>query len=135
MKWTLISIFLIGALMIGGFFVGRSVNSTGGSSEEVDQESGSNVITESGKQIIEITAKGGYTPRVTTASSGVPTVIRVKTQGTFDCSSSLVIPSMNIRKTLPQNGETDIEIPAQQAGSSLQGLCSMGMYSFTVNFS
>jgi plastocyanin domain-containing protein len=87
-----------------------------------------------GKQIIEIQAKGGYNPKQVMAKADVPTIIRMKTEGTFDCSSSLSIPSLGKRLALQPTGTTDIEVPSQKAGSSLKGVCAMGMYSFAVNF-
>jgi plastocyanin domain-containing protein len=93
-----------------------------------------NVVTTEGKQVIEIDAKGGYSPRTTSAKAGVPTVLKVKTSGTFDCSSSLVIPSIGYRKNLPPSGETLIDLPPQEVGYVLRGTCSMGMYNFEVNF-
>lgn len=93
-----------------------------------------NVTTENGKQIIEINVKGGYTPRATVAKANTPTIIRVKTNNAFDCSSSLRIPSINYFKNLPPTAVTDIELPNETAGSTLQGVCSMGMYSFSIQF-
>lgn len=93
-----------------------------------------NVKTDNGQQIIEVTAKGGYSPRLTTAKANTPTILRVKTNSTFDCSSSLRIPSLGYSKNLPPTGTTDIELPAQEAGSTLKALCSMGMYNFSVQF-
>ena len=87
-----------------------------------------------GKQIITINAKGGYSPKLTTAKAVMPTVINMKTQGTFDCSSALTIPSLGISKNLPPTGETLIDVPPQNAGTTLQGHCSMGMYNFAINF-
>ncbi len=93
-----------------------------------------NVSSDNDKQIIEIDAKGGYTPRMSIAKANVPTILRVKTSSTFDCSSALRIPSLGYSKNLPSTGTTDIEIPAQAAGSTLNALCSMGMYNFSVEF-
>jgi plastocyanin domain-containing protein len=84
-------------------------------------------------QIIEIKAKGGYTPRKSIAKAGVPTILRFDTNGTFDCSSSVRIPSMNIFKNLPQSGTTDIDLGVQKSGT-LQGMCGMGMYPFEIDF-
>ena len=92
-----------------------------------------NVTVVDGKQIIMISAKGGYLPRKSIAKAGIPTVIRFDTNGTFDCSSSVRIPIMNISKILPQSGSTDIDIGTQQA-TTLQGTCGMGMYPFEVEF-
>lgn len=93
-----------------------------------------NVSQENGKQVVVIKAKGGYAPQQTVAKAGVPTIIRVQTSGTFDCSSALRIPSLNYSKLLPATGTTDIEVPAQAAGSTLKAICSMGMYNFSVDF-
>jgi plastocyanin domain-containing protein len=87
-----------------------------------------------GTQVIEVRVKGGYAPRFVVAKANTPTVLRMKTQGTFDCSSALVIPSLGYRKNLPASGVTDIEVPPQTTGTSLKGVCAMGMYSFLVNF-
>ncbi len=93
-----------------------------------------NVTTSEGKQIIEITAKGGYAPRMTTAKANVPTILRIKTNSTFDCSSALRIPTLAYSNTLPATGVTDIEVPNQAIGTTLRGVCSMGMYHFEVSF-
>jgi len=93
-----------------------------------------NVEVRDGVQYITIDAKGGYSPRVSNAKAGVPTKLIVKTSGTFDCSASLVIRSVNFQKILPQNGETEIDLGIPEVGE-FQGMCSMGMYSFVVKFS
>lgn len=87
-----------------------------------------------GKQIIDISAKGGYSPRVVIAKAGVPTVLRVTTNGTFDCSASVVIPKLSYQKFLPPSETEEIPIAAEQATGTLQGLCSMGMYNFQIKF-
>ena len=96
--------------------------------------SSENIRLESNKQIILITAKGGYLPKNTLAKANIPSVLKVNTQGTYDCSASLVIPELNFKQFLPPQGETQIEIPPQKPGTKITGLCSMGMYNFTLNF-
>ena len=86
-----------------------------------------------GRQIIDIRAKGGYQPRRSVAKAGIPTTIRFNTNGTFDCSSSVRIPSMDISKLLPQSGFTDIDIGSSKLGL-LNGSCGMGMYPFEIEF-
>ncbi len=88
-----------------------------------------------GIQYIKIDAQGGYFPKVSNAKADMPTKLIVKTYGTYDCSSSLVINSINYQKMLPQKGETEIDIGIPKAGVPLQGVCGMGMYSFLINFS
>ncbi|HET9641615.1 MAG TPA: cupredoxin domain-containing protein [Candidatus Paceibacterota bacterium] len=90
--------------------------------------------TPDGTQVIDITAKGGYSPRVIIAKAGVPTILRVSTRGTFDCSSSIVIPKLGFQKFMPPTGTTDIPISAKDAQGTLQGLCAMGMYNFQIRF-
>lgn len=127
MKATTISIIAAVVLIGGAFMLTRN---TGGTEQVVNAN---NVTIVDGKQIIEISAKGGYQPRKSIAKAGIPTIIRFDTKGTFDCSSSVRIPSMNISKNLPQTGSTDIDIGTQQV-ATLQGTCGMGMYPFEVEF-
>lgn len=94
------------------------------------------VIAETnGKQLIHITAKAGFTPNSFIAESQKPIILRVSTKNTFDCTSTISIPTLGINKTLPFSGITDIEIPAQASGSTITGTCSMGMYSFSIKVS
>jgi P-type Cu+ transporter len=124
-KSILISICLSLLLIFGAFwFAGRP--SAG--------DSATSVSIVDGKQVIDISAKGGYSPRVILASAGVPTTLRVVTRGTFDCSASLVIPKLNYQKFLSPTGTEEISISAEQAKGTIQGLCSMGMYNFQIEF-
>jgi plastocyanin domain-containing protein len=116
---------------IGIIFLGGSKNDTGSVSNQVVQ----NVEVRDGVQYITIEAKGGYSPRVSTAKAGIPTKLVIKTDGTYDCSSSLVIRSVGFQKILAQTGEEIIDLGTPEAGTPLQGTCSMGMYNFVVNFS
>jgi len=92
------------------------------------------VEVKDGVQYVSIQAGGGYSPRVSEAKAGLPTKLIIKTNGIYDCSASLVIRSINYQKILPPNGEEIIDIGTPKAGEPLQGVCSMGMYSFVVNF-
>ena len=114
---------VVGAILISG----------NDSRDTISTPKASNVSIVDGKQIIEIDARGGYTPRQSFAKAGIPTVVRFNTKNTFDCSSYVRIPSLNISKTLAQTGSTDIEIGSQGV-QTLQGSCGMGMYPFEVVF-
>lgn len=92
-----------------------------------------NVEVRDGIQYITINAKGGYTPRVSEAQANMPTKLIVRTKGTYDCSLALTIRSIGYQKILPQTGEEIIDLGVPEA-STLKGLCSMGMYNFSVNF-
>lgn len=128
MKSTIITVIVTVAVILG--FIVALQNNTSSSVNEPQ----STAISIDGKQIVEILAKGGYSPRVTKAKAGVPTIIQVKTEGTFDCSASLTVPAVGYSKHLPASGVTSIEIPAQSAHAVVQGICSMGMYNFTIKF-
>ena len=128
MKSIFVSIIIVGILISGAIIFSRSSSS---SSEVV---SVNNVSIVNGKQVVEIGVRGGYTPQISGAKADMPTVLRMKTNGTFDCSSGVVIPSLSLRKILSSSGETDISVPPQKAGTTLQGLCLMGMYRFQVQF-
>lgn len=118
---------LVAALVIGGAIVfGQKPDGT--------EQAVQNVSMEGEKQIIEIDAKGGYSPKLTTAKAGVPTVLRLKTSGTYDCSSAVTIPSVGFRKNLDATGITEVEVPIHVAQGTLEGTCAMGMYSFSVRF-
>ncbi len=127
MKSTIISIIVAGVLIGGAFMLTKNAGST----EPVVNVN--NVVIVDGKQIITINAKSGYEPRKSIARAGIPTVIRFDTSGTFDCSSSVRIPSMDISQVLPQTGSTDIDIGTQKV-ATLEGTCGMGMYPFEVEF-
>ncbi len=130
MKIISISVIVVVVLLAGAFFLGRA----GQTDDSASDTTASATTDSSGKQIVSIKAKGGYYPQAITAKANTPTVLKVTTNATFDCSSALVIPSLGYRKSLPPSGDTLIDIPAQAAGTKLQGLCAMGMYNFTIKF-
>lgn len=131
MEKKAILIILVVVLAVGVWlFASGKGNTEGGVVEQVE----SSASETTGKQIIDIFAKGGYSPRQVKARAGEESVLRVKTQNTFDCSTALVIPTLSYQAQLRPTGIVDIPLPAQEPGSKLVGLCSMGMYSFEVTF-
>lgn len=131
MRAIIISI-IIAMTFIGGAYL-ITKNSNNNSAVNQDNTKLNNVSIVDGKQIIEIGARGGYSPQKSYAKAGIPTIIRFSTRGTFDCSSAVRIPSMNISKNLPQTGSVDIDIGSQQV-KILRGSCGMGMYPFEIDF-
>ena len=114
---------------IGIVFFGQSKKNSG----QAGTESAQNVEIRDGVQYVTINARGGYVPKVSSAQANIPTKLIVKTNGTYDCSASLVIRSIGYQKILPNTGEEMIDVGTPQTGT-LQGLCGMGMYNFAVNF-
>lgn len=125
---------IIGSLVVMVLAVGGIFMLLRGGNTPVSSTVQTNTSIVDGKQIIEIKAKGGYAPRVTAAKANMATVINVQTNGTFDCSSALTVPAVGFRAMLPSSGATPIEIPPQKPGTTIKGVCSMGMYNFAVNF-
>jgi uncharacterized protein len=121
---TLGLVIAIGVIFMGG---AKKSNTNVGSTQGVE--------IKDGVQYVTVDAKGGYSPRVTEARAGIPTKLIMKTNGTYDCSASLVIRSVGFQKILPQTGETEIDLGIPKAGEPLRGICGMGMYSFIINFS
>lgn len=110
-------------------------NTTNKSSNEISgKENINNVEVRDGIQYITINARGGYSPELSTAASGIPTKLIVKTDGTYDCSSSLLIRSLGVQKILPNTGDTEIDLGIPKSGVPLSGMCSMGMYNFSIDF-
>ena len=129
---TAIAIILAGLITGGAIIISKNGNSSLPEQNQ-QQKNIQNVSIEDGKQIIVINARGGYSPRLSVAKAGIPTIIRFNTSNTFDCSASIRIPSLNISEILPNSGATDIDLGAQKAGT-LQGSCGMGMYPFEIQF-
>lgn len=124
---TLALVVGLGIIFVGG---SKSENSNTTSIQQAQ-----NVEMRDGVQYITIDAKGGYSPKISSAKADIPTKLVVKTNGTYDCSSSLVIKSIGYQKILAQTGEEIIDIGTPKAGVPLQGVCGMGMYNFSINFS
>jgi len=127
----IVSIILATVLVIGiGIvFFGQLKNNPSLNGVQTAQ----NVEIRDGVQYVTINARGGYSPKVSTAQANIPTKLVVKTNETYDCSAALVIRSIGYQKILPQTGEEIIDLGSPQSGT-LQGLCSMGMYNFKINF-
>ena len=125
-------IFGVIAIVVLGYFVLQTAKPSEDTALVSKQPPVSNVSFRGGEQVVEIKAKGGYLPRVSTAKAGVPTILKFDTNGTFDCSSQVRIPSMNISQSLPPSGVTEIALGTLEEGT-VQGTCGMGMYPFEIN--
>lgn len=123
----IITVALVIGIGIVMFSQSKNNSNTGG------MESAQNVEIRDGIQYVTINARGGYSPKASTAQANIPTKLIMKTNGTYDCSAALVIRSIGYEKILPNTGEEIIDLGNPKAGT-LQGLCSMGMYNFVVNF-
>lgn len=132
MQKNIIVSIIISLALIGGTVVLVSDSSVS-SGSEVGQSQ--NVEIKNGVQYVTVTAKGGYFPRVTEIKGGLPTKLVIKTNGTFDCSASLVIRSVGFQKILQPTGEAIIDLGTPKSGEKVQGVCAMGMYNFYIKVS
>lgn len=86
-------------------------------------------------QMVEIVAgKDGYAPASVTATAGAPVTLMFKTADSNACTATLAIPALKIERTLTTTGPTNVEIPAQKAGTKIGWTCGMGMYHGSVSF-
>lgn len=132
-KLTIIATVAV-VLLIGGVLVfSGGGGEAGAPADRPTSVTGEATIVD-GVQYVDITARGGYTPRITKAQAGMPTVIRMKTEDTFDCSMALAIPDLGFQKYLQPSGVEEIEVPLDKTHGTLRGLCSMAMYNFEVVF-
>jgi plastocyanin domain-containing protein len=126
-------LYLISLLIVAGF-VGLLIFLSSGDAKGDNSTGTEVVVNENGEQIITIIASNGYSPASVTAKGGIPTILKVKSEQAYGCESSLRIPSLNISKYLPANGETEIDLGIRDSGSEITGTCSMGMYHFEIKF-
>ena len=128
--FIIISIGIIGGLLIAAVLVLNSSPKKATSQAVL----GSSVTMVGDKQVVNIVAKGGFSPSRVELSANKSTTLHISTNDTFDCSNTLIIPSLKKQLSLPANGETEVEIPAQSPGAQINATCSMGMYNLQLNF-
>lgn len=131
-KNTIISI-IVSIAIIGGTLYLVSEKPDVFDSGDVTQSQ--NVEIKDGIQYVTVTAQGGYSPRSSVIQPNLPTKLIVKTNGTYDCSASLVIRSAGFQKILQPTGEEVIDLGTPKSGEKIQGVCGMGMYNFQIKSS
>jgi len=131
---TLYFALLLFIFAVSLFLFSCTVN-TETSGEELNTNTEQVTIELEGKQVIDVKAvSGGYLPESINAKAATPSVLRIKSENSYGCERAFTIPQLKIRATLPINGITEIEIGEFEPGTRLLGTCSMGMYSFYINF-
>ena len=78
------------------------------------------------RQEATVIVKGGYSPAVIRAHAGQPLRITFDRQETSGCSEEIVFPDFGLKRFLPANARTDIEITPPKAGT-YEFTCGMGM--------
>jgi plastocyanin domain-containing protein len=79
-----------------------------------------------GAQEVAIIVHGGYSPATIRVSAGRPVRLVFDRQETSGCSEELVFPDFGLRKFLPANQRTTVEVTPPAAGT-YEFTCGMGM--------
>ncbi len=81
-----------------------------------------------GRQEVVLTAStGSYNPGNLAVKAGVPTTLVVRAENAQGCVRAFVLPHLGKQWTLPENGDTRIELGELKPGT-MDFTCSMGMY-------
>lgn len=109
----------------------NSLSLGGNNNSAISEKASSNKATISnGKQTIKISATNqGYTPSIVYVQKGVPTEFIVDGESINFCNNKIVIPSMNIQKSL-SSGENIIEFTPED--KDINYSCWMGMLRGTI---
>jgi len=75
---------------------------------------------------VKIVVKGGYSPAVVRVKAGAPVTLVFDRQETSGCSEEVVFPDFGIRRFLPPNQETTVEITPPKPGR-YEFMCGMSM--------
>lgn len=75
-----------------------------------------------------------YSPSSLQAKAGRPVQLVLRTDNTVGCTRSIVVPKLNLEESLPETGETVLDLGTLKPGK-LRFTCGMGMYSGSVQVS
>jgi sulfite exporter TauE/SafE len=76
----------------------------------------------------------GYFPSTLKAPADKAFTLNLVTDQTYSCARDFVIPALDYYELLPDTGTVQVNIPAQEKGSTLFFTCSMGMYTGQIVF-
>ena len=81
---------------------------------------------EAGAQEVRITVRGGYEPATIRVAAGRPVRLVFDRQETSSCSEEVVFPAFGLRRFLPANQSTTLEVTPPSRGT-YEFTCGMGM--------
>ena len=79
-----------------------------------------------GAQEVRITVHGGYEPATIRVAAGRPVRLVFDRQETSSCSEEVVFPAFGLRRFLPANQSTTLEVTPPSPGT-YEFTCGMGM--------
>lgn len=80
-----------------------------------------------GRQVVEVTIRGGYFPARIVARPGVPIRIAFRREDDDRCTERVVFSAPRLERHLASAGTTIVDLPAQPAGE-VRFTCGMGRY-------
>lgn len=88
-------------------------------------EEGGPATAEEGTQTIHVGSD--FSPTSIIAKAGEPIRLAFHRTDEPSCGDEVVFPDLGIRKSIPPNATTIVELPAQQSARTLQFTCGMDM--------
>jgi len=79
-----------------------------------------------GRQEVEVTVKGGYSPNLIRAREGVPLRLVFDRQEAGDCTSRVVFPDLGVSRSLAPFARTEVEFTPERSGE-FGFACGMNM--------
>jgi plastocyanin domain-containing protein len=79
-----------------------------------------------GRQEVAITVQGGYSPSTIRVAAGQPVRLTFDRRESLSCSEEVVFPAFNLRRFLPENERTTVDITPPAPGT-YEFTCGMGM--------
>ena len=79
-----------------------------------------------GRREVIITVRGGYSPATIRTMTGQPVRLVFDRQESSSCSEEVVFPDFGVKRFLPENEKTTIDITPPAAGT-YEFTCGMGM--------
>ena len=90
--------------------------------------------TVAGDQLFLRVENAGYYPAILKAPAGKDLKLNLVSKDTYSCALDFLIPDLDFYQVLPPTGTVQVDIPAQEKGSTLYFTCSMGMYTGQIVF-
>jgi plastocyanin domain-containing protein len=79
-----------------------------------------------GRQEVAVTVRGGYSPSTIRTPAGQPVRLVFDRQESSSCSEEVVFPDFGVRRFLPENQKTTVEVTPPVPGT-YEFTCGMGM--------
>ena len=91
-----------------------------------EQGAAAATVNAAGRQEIRVVVRGGYEPATIRVKAGSPVRLVFDRQETSGCSEEVVFPDFGVRKFLPANEQTLLEVTPPNAGT-YEFTCGMSM--------